>query len=140
MRVTNADVEKQLVETRKKMGYMVHFLKYAPLVGFVLNAISRQQMAAVHGVAGATSTLTKGRRGYKLVWNRWGNRLTINHHGHWKSEAIDESGKSHHVMSKGKLPPLHDPQWAKQMTAEGHGRTYPKKAVEFFAKLLPVTA
>jgi hypothetical protein len=138
MRTVSVEAQKKLVEIQKKLGYMANYLEWSPLVGFALNAIQRQFPPAVGGVAGSTVTLESDKGGYNMKWNKNGNRLTINHHGHWKSESVSGNGKSRHLMSKGKIPPLHDESWVDAMRAMGHGHTYPEAAVRFFAELLPV--
>ena len=136
MSVRNGEAAKQLIETRNKLGFMGDFLTYSPLVGFALNAITQQMPEAVRGVCGAMAKLSNGNGGYKLVWDRYGNRLTLNHHGHWKSEKVDDGGRVHHIMSRGRLVPLHDKSWIPAMMARDHSRRTPTAAVKFFVGLL----
>ena len=136
MPTTNKEVAKQLSETRRILSYMGAYFDWAPLVGVALSTIQKNNCESVNGVAGAGAVVTGGNGEYKLTWDKWGNRLTINHHGNWKSESITDGGKSHHTMARGRITPLHDDSWVATMMERDHGRKYAKRAVKFFQTLL----
>ena len=113
-----------------------HYLDWAPLVGVIVNIISRHSPAAVASVATCTAALTATKSGYRVAWSRNGHRLAIESDGRWHWDRTRSAGPPE-VLAKGEVMPLHDTGWIKAMVNLNHGRYYAARAVQYFAGLLP---